>query len=272
MLRDRRTRLRLSQLELSLRAGTTQRHLSFIESGRSAPGREMVIRLGESLGLPLRERNELLLMAGYAPAYPQTPLDADALAPVRDALDHILAAHLPYPAIIIDRRGDLVATNAAQQILLDGCAPGLLAPPANSFRLALHPEGMAPRIVNFAEWARHILNGISAELARNPDDRLAELLEELTRYVPPARPGPGHLGFAVPLQLRSPHGELRLMTTITSFATAVDITISELKLEAFLPADAHTAAILLAENSPADRTRPAPALAHPNATDRRCLT
>jgi len=140
MLRERRTRLRLSQLELSLRAGTTQRHLSFIESGRSVPGRDMVIRLGESLGLPLRERNELLLKAGYAPAYPHTPLDGSALAPVRDALNHVLAAHLPYPAIIIDRHGDLVAANAARQVLFDGCAPGLLAPPANSFRIALHPR------------------------------------------------------------------------------------------------------------------------------------
>lgn len=251
MLRDRRARLRLSQLELSLRAGTTQRHLSFIESGRSVPGREMVVRLAEALGLPLRERNEMLLAAGYAPAYPEHPLDSNALAAARAALDHILAAHLPYPAIIVDRHGDLVAANAAQQILLDGCAPELLARPANAFRLALHPDGMAPRIANFAEWARHVLNGISAELARNPDDRLAELLAELTGYVPAARPGPGHLGFAVPLQFRSERGELRLMTTITSFATAVDVTLSELKLEAFLPADNQTADILLADIHPA---------------------
>jgi len=251
MLREQRTRLRLSQLELSLRAGTTQRHLSFIESGRSVPGREMVIRLGESLGLPLRERNELLLRAGYAPAYPHTPLDGSVLAPVRDALNHILAAHLPYPAIIIDRYGDLVAANAARQVLFDGCAPGLLASPANSFRIALHPEGMAPRIVNFAEWARHILNAISAELASNPDARLAALLDELTRYVPSARPRSGHLGFAVPLQLRSSGGDLRLMTTIMSFATAVDVTLAELKLETFLPADAHTASVLLSQHSPA---------------------
>lgn len=246
MLRDRRTRLRLSQLELALRAGTTQRHLSFLESGRSVPGRELVIRLAESLELPLRERNEFLRSAGYATAYPQTPLDDNALSPVRDALNHILAGHMPYPAIIVDRYGDLIAANAAQRILFDGCAPGLLGPPANAFRLALHPEGMAPRIVNFAEWARHVLNAISAELARNPDDRLASLLDELNRYVPPARPGPGHLGFAVPLHFRSAHGNLCLITTISSFATAVDVTLAELKLEAFLPADARTASVLLA--------------------------
>jgi transcriptional regulator with XRE-family HTH domain len=251
MLRDRRARLRLSQLELSLRAGTTQRHLSFIESGRSVPGREMIIRLAEALGLPLRERNQLLLAAGYAPVYSEHPLDSTAIAAAREALDHILVAHLPYPAIIVDRYGDLVAANAARQILLDGCAPELLAPPANAFRLALHPDGMAPRIVNFAEWARHVLNGIAAELARNPDDRLAGLLAELTGYVPATRPGPGHLGFAVPLQFLTDDGELRLITTITSFATAVDVTLSELKLEAFLPADAQTAEILLAGNHPA---------------------
>jgi transcriptional regulator with XRE-family HTH domain len=245
VLRERRASRRLSQLELALRAGTTQRHLSFIESGRSAPGREMVIRLSESLGLPLRERNELLLKAGYAPAYPETPLDASAIAPVMDALDHILDGHMPYPAIVIERSGELVATNGAVEILFDGCAAELLAAPANAYRIALHPEGMAPRIANFAEWARHVLEGIRADLDRSPDDGLAALYEELSRYVPPARPKPGHLGFAVPLELRSDRGELHLMTTIMSFATAVDVTVSELKLEAFLPADPATAAILM---------------------------
>jgi transcriptional regulator with XRE-family HTH domain len=240
-LKERRSSRRLSQLELALRAGTTQRHLSFIESGRSAPGREMVIRLAESLGLPLRERNELLLKAGYAPAYPETALDSPGLAPVTAALTHILDAHMPYPAIVIDRYGDIVAANAGQRLLTEGCAGHLHA---NAYRLALHPDGMAPRIANFADWARHVLNAMTAELARNPDERLAALHGELSQYVPAADIGPGHLGFAVPLQLRTSHGELRLMTTITSFATAVDVTLSELKLEAFLPADQATAAAL----------------------------
>jgi transcriptional regulator with XRE-family HTH domain len=133
-------------------AGTTQRHLSFIESGRSAPGRGMVIRLAESLGLPLRERNELLLTAGYAPAYPQTPLDSTELAPVMAALTYIIDAHMPYPAIIIDRYGEIIAANAAQQILAENAACHVRS---NAYRLALHPEGMAPRIGNFPEWARH---------------------------------------------------------------------------------------------------------------------
>jgi transcriptional regulator with XRE-family HTH domain len=243
-LKERRTSRRLSQLELALRAGTTQRHLSFIESGRSLPGREMVIRLTESLGLPLRERNQLLLSAGYAPAYPQTAIDSPGLAPVMTALRHILDAHMPYPAIVVDRYGEIIAANAGEQILTDGCAERLHG---NAYRLALHPEGMAPRIGNFAEWARHVLEGIAAELARNPDERLAALHAELSQYVPPARIAPGHLGFAVPLELRTPRGELRLMTTITSFATAVDVTVSELKLEAFLPADQATAAALTGE-------------------------
>jgi len=241
-LKEHRASCRLSQLELALQAGTTQRHLSFIESGRSVPGREMVIRLAESLGLPLRERNELLLKAGYAPDYPETPLDSPDLAPVMDALAHILDAHMPYPAIVVDRYGDIVAANAGQRILVEGCAEHLSP---NAYRLALHPDGMAPRIANFAEWAWHVLNAMSAELARNPDERLSALHAELSRYVPPARAAPGHLGFAVPLELRTPHGDLRLMTTITSFATAVDVTVSELRLEAFLPADQATAATLI---------------------------
>jgi transcriptional regulator with XRE-family HTH domain len=241
-LKNRRTACRVSQLELALRAGTTQRHLSFIESGRSAPGREMVIRLTESLGLPLRERNQLLLLAGFAPAYPAAPLDSADLAPVMGALTHIIDAHMPYPAIVIDRYGEIIAANAAQRILAEGAAPLVRS---NAYRLALHPQGMAPRIVNFAEWARHVLDNMAAALTRNPDERLAALHAELSGYVPPARPATGHLGFAVPLQLRTSRGELRLMTTITTFATAVDVTVSELRLEAFLPADAATAAVLM---------------------------
>ncbi|MGI5156902.1 helix-turn-helix domain-containing protein [Microbispora sp. CA-102843] len=234
-LRATRQRCRLSQLDLALRAGTTQRHLSFIESGRSRPGRSMVVRLSESMELPLRERNELLLAAGYAPVYPQTPLDDPALHHVRTALRHILAGHLPYPAIVVDARHELVLANDAFDLLAEGVAEHLLRPPVNVPRLALHPDGLAPRIVNLAQWARHILDRISRD-----DD----LYEELSGYVPYAAPGPDHVGFAVPVRLRSARGELRLTTTITTFATALDVTVAELKLEAFLPADAATAALL----------------------------
>lgn len=243
-LRQRRASRRLSQLELALRAGTTQRHISFMESGRSVPGRAMVVRLAESLELPLRERNDLLLAAGFAPAYAQSSLDAPALAPILSALEHILAGHLPYPAIVVDRHGEIVATNAAFGWLTEGIDPALLVPPINAYRLALHPRGMAPRIVNFPEWARHVVERLHQESVRNPDQHLAALSAELAAYVPELALGSDHLGFAVPLHLRSSAGELRLLTTVTTFATAVDVTIAELKLEAFLPADQATAALL----------------------------
>ncbi|MCG6495773.1 helix-turn-helix domain-containing protein [Kitasatospora sp. A2-31] len=237
-LRERRTGRRVSQLDLATRAGTTQRHLSFIESGRSVPGRGMVVRLAESLDLPLRERNELLLAAGYAPAYSESPLDGPDLAPVRAAIDHILAGHLPYPALVVDRRGDVVAANAALDLITEGADPALVGPGTNAYRLALHPDGMAPRIRNFPAWARHVVERTA---------HLGELHAELASYVPASgTPGPDHLGFAVPLHLRSSLGDLHLMTTVTTFATAVDITLAELKLEAFLPADEPTAAALRA--------------------------
>ncbi|MEV4758107.1 helix-turn-helix transcriptional regulator [Micromonospora sp. NPDC049559] len=244
-LRERRTRSRLSQLDLALRAGTTQRHVSFMESGRSAPGRAMVVRLAESLELPLRERNDLLLAAGYAPVYPRTALDDPALAPVRDALRHILAGHQPYPAVVVDRYGDLVAANKGFELLTAGVAGELLAPPVNAYRVALHPDGMAPRVANLPEWSRHVVERLQQELSRHPDERLAALLAELRGYVPEQESPADPLGFAVPLRLATPRGELRLMTTVTTFATAVDVTVAELKLEAFLPADEATAALLL---------------------------
>ncbi|MBM9623866.1 helix-turn-helix domain-containing protein [Streptomyces zhihengii] len=237
MLRDRRTRRHVSQLDLALRAGTTQRHLSFIESGRSVPGRNMVVRLAESLELPLRERNELLLTAGYAPAYPESSLDDPVLAPVRTAIDSILRGYLPYPALVVDRGGDLITANDAFDLITEGAADELVGPGTNIYRLALHPHGLAPRILNLAEWARHILVRLV---------HLDELRTELTGYVPDLEPSAGQLGFAVPLRLRSPYGELRLMTTVTTFATAVDVTLAELKLEAFLPADPTTAEALSA--------------------------
>ncbi|MFE9096975.1 helix-turn-helix domain-containing protein [Streptomyces sp. NPDC007264] len=244
-LRDRRTRRRLSQLDLALRAGTTQRHVSFIESGRSVPGRRMVVRLAESLDLPLRERNDLLMAAGYAPVYEESSLDAPALAPVRAAIDHILRGHLPYPALVVDRAGDLIAANAAFDLITEGVAPELVGPGTNAYRLALHPDGLAPRIHNLAEWARHILVRL---------DHLEELRAELTTYVPELEPSAGLLGFAVPLRLRSSYGELCLMTTVTTFATAVDVTLAELKLEAFLPADRATAEALSAAAGTTDPT------------------
>ncbi|NKQ56670.1 helix-turn-helix domain-containing protein [Amycolatopsis sp. K13G38] len=244
-LREWRTRRRLSQLELALRAGTTQRHVSFMESGRSTPGRGMVVRVAESLQLPLRERNALLLAAGYAPSYPETGLGDPALRPMLDSLRRLLDGHLPYPAIVVDRFSDLVATNDAFALLTEGVAAELLEPPVNVLRVALHPRGMAPRIRNFDEWAQHVLERPRQEMARAPHERHTAMLEELAGYLPhPPRPGAEHLGFAVPMRLESRLGELRLITAITTFATAVDVTISELRLETFLPADSPTAVAL----------------------------
>src|SRR4051812_34536642 len=193
-----RTRRRVSQLELAVRAGTTQRHVSFLESGRSAPGRTMIIRLTESLEVPIRERNELLLAAGFAPAYARSPLAGPELAPVRDALEHVLRGHLPYPAVVVDRHGDLVSANAAFRALTRGVDPALLEPPVSIPRVLLHPAGLAPRIANLDEWAWHVIDRVRAEGNRNPDDRLRALAAELTALVPPRpeRPGPQHLGFA----------------------------------------------------------------------------
>ncbi|WP_327090094.1 helix-turn-helix transcriptional regulator [Nonomuraea sp. NBC_01738] len=234
----------VSQLELAGRAGTTQRHLSFMESGRSRPGRAIVVRLAESLGLSLRERNSLLLAAGYAPLFPESNLDEPALRPVRAALESILRGHLPYPAVVVRPYGELVAANDAVEVLTEGAAEHLLAPPVNVLRLALHPEGMGRRVVNLPEWGRHVIENLRGQLLRSPDPRLDAFVAELESYVPALQPGPGHLGFAVPLRLTTDRGELRLLTTLTSFATAVDVTLAELHLEAFLPADEETAELL----------------------------
>jgi transcriptional regulator with XRE-family HTH domain len=243
-LRRWRTARRLSQLELAIQADTTQRHVSFIEQGRSRPGRNVVMRLAESLDLTLRERNELLLAAGFAPASPESPLDDTALRPIREALDTILDGHLPYPAMVVRPHGILVSANRAFELFHEGVDPALLAPPVNMFRHALHPNGLAPRVHNLPEWGRHITENLRAQLVRSPDPSLEELLVELEGYLPSLPPQADSLGFAVPLELASADGDLRLITTLTSFATATDVTLAELHLEAFLPADDRTAEVL----------------------------
>jgi transcriptional regulator with XRE-family HTH domain len=235
---------RLSQLELAIRAGTTQRHLSFIEQGRSRPGRDIVVRLADSMELSLRERNDLLLAAGFAPVISESALDDEALRPVRQALETILEGHLPYPAMVGRPYGVLVAANRAFDLFHEGADPALLTPPINLFRLALHPDGLAQRVRNLPEWGRHITRNLRAQLDRSPDPKLDALLTELEGYLPPLTGEIDVLGFSVPLELSSDDGELRLITTLTSFATATDVTLAELHLEAFLPADEATAEIL----------------------------
>lgn len=243
-LRRWRALRRVSQLELANQAGTTQRHLSFMEQGRSHPGRAIVLRLAESLRLTLRERNALLFSAGYAPAFEETSFDGPALAPVREALAQVIRGHLPYPALIVRRPGRLLAANRAIAVFLEGCSPELLKPPVDVFRIMLHPDGMAPRVANLAQWGRHVVENLSAIASQSPDRELNALVDELAGYVPAAPAENDHLGFAVPLCLTAPEGELRLLTALSTFATAVDVTVAEVMLESFLPADAATTAIL----------------------------
>jgi transcriptional regulator with XRE-family HTH domain len=240
LLRDWRRRRRLSQLELALEAGVSARHLSFLETGRSRPSAEMVLHLAESLEVPLRERNGLLLAAGYAPAYGQRDLAEPEMTPVREAIHRVLRGHEPYPAVVVDRHWGLVAGNRSVPLLTAGVAEHLLEPPVNVLRVSLHPEGVAPRIVNLAEWRAHLLDRLGREAVASGDPALSALHEELAGY---QRDKPGHVpdlaagGIAVPLRLRSGDAELAFISTATTFGTAVDITVSELSIEAFFPAD-----------------------------------
>lgn len=247
LLRDWRQRRRMSQLDLACAADISTRHLSFVETGRSQPSREMLMRLSERLGVPLRERNAMLLAAGYAPLYKERPLDDPALAAARRALELVLQGHEPYPAIAVDRHWNLVAMNRAAPALLEGAAPWLLEPPVNVLRAALHPEGVAPRIVNFAQVRHHLLTRLQQQVDASGDLQLAALHEELTRLSAPLVPvdgahdGPDYAGVMVPLQLRTAHGTLSFFSTLTVFGSPLDITLSELAVEAFFPADEATA-------------------------------
>ena len=251
LLRGWRRRRNLSQFELALGSAVSSRHLSFIETGRARPSREMVLHLAERLEVPLRERNGLLLAAGYAPTYGERSLDDPEMAPARDALDRFLAAHEPYPAVLVDRAWNLVAANAATGILLEGVAPHLLEAPANALRITLHPEGMAPAIANLAEWSAHLLHRLGRRAAITGDGELAALHAELVALPgvhaePPRDDGAYAAEIALPLRLRRGRDELTLLSTQTTFGTAVDITLAELSLEAFYPADELTASVLRA--------------------------
>lgn len=232
-LRDWRQRRRLSQLDLALDAEISTRHLSFVETGRATPSRDMVLRLAAELEVPLRERNALLLAAGYAPMFADRPLADAALAPARLAIEALLKAHEPYPALAIDRHWTLVAANRAAGALMAGVAAWLIAPPVNVLRLTLHPEGMAPRIENLGEWRAHLLHRLRQQLAASGDPTIASLMEELSGYPIPLesrRPAPGPAAIAVPLKLRSPQGTLSFLSATMVFGTPLDVTLSELAL------------------------------------------
>jgi transcriptional regulator with XRE-family HTH domain len=248
-LRAWRQRRRMSQLDLASEADISTRHLSFVETGRSAPSREMVLRLAERLDIPLRERNSLLVAAGYAPLYRERALDDPALAAAREAVQLILRSHEPYPALDVDRHWNLVAHNAVVPHLLAGLDAALLQPPLNVLRLSLHPQGLAPRIVNLGQWRHHLFERLRQQVHATGDPKLQALEQELRGYpVPPdadlTRLEGEVLGIAVPLRLRTPAGELNLISTTTIFGTPVDVTLQELALETFFPGDAQTAEAL----------------------------
>lgn len=241
-LRDWRTRRRLSQLHFALDAGISQRHLSFIESGRSQPSRDMILRLADRLGVPLRERNAMVMAAGYAPVYPERTLDEPALQAARRAIATILKGHEPCPALAVDRHWHLVDANAGVQRLLALVKdPALLQPPVNVLRLALHPGGIAGSVINLAGWRAHVLERLRVQVEITGDAGLEALRAELAALRAPASPDPGpHHDYgdvAATLRLHTPAGDLSFITTVTVFGTPVDVTLSELALELFFPAD-----------------------------------
>ena len=248
-IRHWRTRRRLSQLELALEADVSTRHLSCLETGRAAPSREMILRLAHRLDVPLRDRNRLLTAAGFAPMYAARPLADPAMAAARQVVALVLRGHEPFPALAVDRHWNVVMQNRAVPLLLDGVAPELLDGTVNALRLSLHPHGMAPRIVNLAAWRGHVLARLRQQIAASDDDALRALEEELAGY--PAASGAAHAAplagepaLVVPLVVDSALGLLSFISTTTVFGTPVDVTLAELALESFFPADAATAAAL----------------------------
>lgn len=251
LLRDWRQRRRMSQLELALVAEISARHLSFVETGRSQPSRDMVMRLSRHLAIPPREQNTLLVAAGFAPVFPERPLDSPELAPAREAVDLILAGHEPVPALAIDRRWNLVAANGAVPALIAGVDPALLGPPVNVVRLSLHPDGLAPRIRNLAQWRNHMIRRLERDVDLSGASEVMSLLEEIYRYPAVERvrteassPAPVSADVAIPLQLEVGDDVLVFLSTTTVFGTPIDITLSELAIESFFPANEETAAFL----------------------------
>ncbi|WP_406113817.1 helix-turn-helix domain-containing protein [Kitasatospora purpeofusca] len=262
LLRGWRERRRLSQLRLALLADSSARHISFVENGRSRPSQDLVLRLAEHLDVPVRERNALLLAAGYAPLYPEKRLDDPSMAALRSGVERLLAAHDPYPALVVDGSFRVLAANRALGLLLAGVAPHLLEPPLNAMRITLHPEGLAPRIVNLRQWRRHLLERMERQLGLVRSAPLRALLEEVRAY--PEPPGVAEeaeedltelFPFALPLRIAHEGRVLSFLSTIATFNTPMDVTVSELALEAFLPADTETAAFLLGTAPPQEGRR-----------------
>jgi transcriptional regulator with XRE-family HTH domain len=251
LLREWRHRRNLSQLEVAMRSAISARHLSFIETGRAQPSRQMVLHLAEHLDVPLRERNHLLLAAGFAPVFGEHSLDVNEMAPVRAALERFLSAHEPYPALVVDRRWDIVAANRGIAYVTRGVADDLLAPPANALRIALHPRGLAPRISNFAAWSAYLLSRLRRDIEATRDPSLKALYEEVIAYpgVTAERDRAGSQNpndILLTHEVRVGEAQLALFSTVTTFGTARDLTLAELTIEAFYPANASTGEVLTA--------------------------
>lgn len=249
VIREWRQRRRMSQLDLALEAEISQRHLSFMESGRAKPSREMVLRLAEHMDVPLRQRNRLLMAAGFAPTYGERGLDDPVFRPALAAVELVLKGHEPYPAIAVDRSWNMVLANAAAAPFLDGIEePSLLSPPVNVLRLALHPRGLAPRIANLGEWRAHLIGRLRRQIDATADPGLAALERELSSY--PGQPVGAASGcdpasqIAVPMRVRMNGQALSFISTVTVFGTPLDVTLSELAIESFFPADAATGEFL----------------------------
>ncbi|MFJ8535255.1 helix-turn-helix domain-containing protein [Streptomyces sp. NPDC093591] len=248
LLRAWRVQRRVSQLELALRADSSARHISFIETGRSRPSEEMVLRLAEHLDVPVRERNALLLAAGYAPRYPETPLDDPALDAVRAGMEQLIQGYEPYPALVVDAMYNVHAANRGVLMLLDGIPEHLLAPPLNAMRLTLHPEGLAPRIRNLREWRGHLLAQMDRQIALHRSEPLRKLYEEVAAYpVPEEAPDAGPAEptgpvpyFALPMRIEHEGRVLSFVSSISTFNTPMDVTVAELAIETLLPADPAT--------------------------------
>ncbi|MEU7239076.1 helix-turn-helix transcriptional regulator [Streptomyces sparsogenes] len=286
LLREWRRRRRLSQLELALLAGTSARHLSCVETGRARPSRAMVLRLSTALDVPLRERNTLLLAADYAPAYRESSLDDEEMASVRAALDTMLAAHEPYPAVVVDRLWNVVTGNRAMAVLTDGIPPRLMDSRPNVYRLTLHPDGLAPRLANLGQFRALALQRLRRQADATGDAELRALYEEIRDYPAPAPedapapaqapgpgpgPGPGPAPgpdtpatrpgpFQVPLRVRTPMGELSMFSTMATFGAPADVTLSELAIELFYPLDEFTTTALRALGSTPGPLSPAPSI------------
>lgn len=245
-LREWRARRRMSQMDLALDSEISTRHLSFIETGRAKPSAAMIERIAACLDVPHRARNALLLAAGHAPEYRERALDSDEMAAMREVVEHVLAGHEPYPALAVDRHWNMVAANGAVGILTEQVTPRLLTPPVNVLRIALHPEGLAPQIVNYGAWREHILHRLDLQVEASGDVELAALREEIAAYSDQANDNDaaGMNGIAVPLVLDTVAGRISFVSTVTIFGTPVDITLSELAIEAFYPADRASADLL----------------------------